>query len=121
MRSTNPCQSITLTGLLLAVACSSGPVRTADQRPTETIGPLACRVSNYGEYQQHAWTDLPTLGVHHVFIEAPAPDKLPEVKEKLAKAGLKVSVLRGKADFATDAALDELKPQFEACNALGVR
>jgi len=35
---------------------------------------LACRTASYGKFSESAYAHLPTIGVHHVEIDTPAPD-----------------------------------------------
>ena len=43
--------------------------------PADDLAPvqwrLACRLASYGKYQDAAWSHLPSIGVHHVFLSVP--------------------------------------------------
>lgn len=82
---------------------------------------IACRLASYGDYQDRAWTHLPQIGIRNVEIPAPSPEELPVVKKRLADHGLTATSLQGKTDIKEPSAADVLKPQFEACVALGAK
>lgn len=82
---------------------------------------IACRLASYGNYQDRAWTHLPTIGIRNVEIPAPAPSELAATKRKLADHGLAATSLQGKTDVTQADAAEVLKPQFEACAALGAK
>jgi L-ribulose-5-phosphate 3-epimerase len=82
---------------------------------------IACRVASYGNYQDRAWDHLPKIGVRSIEMPAPAPDELAAVKKKLADHGLTATSLQGKTDVTQPTAAEVLKPQFEACAALGAK
>ena len=42
----------------------------------EGASPLACRLASYGDYQDAAWTHLPSLGIRHVFMNTPEPGEV---------------------------------------------
>ncbi len=89
--------------------------------PARPLNPLACRLSNYNEFQDRAWTHLPSIGIRHVFLSAPPLDQISALQKRLAEHGLTAVVLRGDVDFSTPTGLDRLAEQLEACRQMGVR
>ena len=103
------------TALLLALSVLGIGVRAND-----SDWPLACRLSCYGKYQDEAWTHLPALGVHYVYMQVPAPDAVGPLQKKLQEHGLKALVLGGRCDLSRADFLKEMAPQLQACKSLGV-
>lgn len=93
---------------LLAMACAAASLVQPAGRAVGDASPLACRLANYGEYQDLAWTHLPSIGVHHVFLSAPAPGEVEATQKRLADHGLTAVVLRGDADLTRPDGLDRL-------------
>jgi sugar phosphate isomerase/epimerase len=83
--------------------------------------PLACRVANYGKYQEAAWSHLPSIGVHYVFMSVPAPGDVQKVQKRLADSRLSALVMRGDTDLGRAASVDELAVQLATCQKMGVR
>ena len=81
---------------------------------------LACRLANYGKFQDAAWTHIQSLGVKYVFMNVPAPDEVDAVTERLAAHGLTVVVMRGSADLSKPSGVDELAAQLATCEQMGV-
>jgi L-ribulose-5-phosphate 3-epimerase len=108
---------------LLAVICSASAAQQAkpDAKTTSLDNPLAIRLANYGKFQDAAWTHLPSIGVHHVFMDVPSPGDVDAVQKKLTASGLTATVLRGEADLAKESSVDELAVQLETCEKLGVK
>ncbi len=119
-----------LTGLLLlapialAVA-ADGPTGAAQQSPparlTSLTNPLAIRMMNYGKYMEAAWTHLPSIGMHYVFLAVPAPAEVPALEQKLASHHLHPLVLRGDTDMGRESCIDELAGQLAVCEKMGVK
>ena len=82
---------------------------------------LACRLANYGPYQEAAWTHLPSIGIRHVFMNVPKTEEIEVVRDKLAAHNLTAVVFRGEADLSQPAALTRLAEQLNTCEQLGVR
>lgn len=82
--------------------------------------PLACRLASYGEYQDAAWTHLPSLGIRHVFMNTPKPGEVETTQQRLKAHGLTAVVLRGDADLSQPPGLDRLAAQLETCRRMGV-
>ena len=99
------------------------PVRTAEPSGDRTAAawPLACRLASYGKYQDAAWTHLPAIGVHHIFINVPRPEDVAGVKQLLERHHLKPLVMRGETDLGRPDSVDELAEQLATCAAMGVR
>lgn len=81
---------------------------------------LACRVANYGKFQDEALERIKELGLHYVFMSIPKPEEVVAVQQQLKDKGLEVLVVRGDTDLSKEASLDELRIQFETCKQLGV-
>jgi sugar phosphate isomerase/epimerase len=119
------------TALLLIALCATaaaqdaaqGPVRETKPAATRTAltNPLAVRVSNYGQYQDAAWTQLPSIGIHYVFLSVPASDQVTEVQKRLADHHLRPLVLRGNTDMGQASSVDELAGQLAICEKMGVK
>jgi sugar phosphate isomerase/epimerase len=88
---------------------------------TGLTNPLAVRLMNYGQFQDVAWTHLPSVGVHYLFLAVPAPGDVESVKGKLAASGLTALVLRGDTNLAKESSVDELAAQLATCEKLGVK
>ena len=69
-----PAESITWTMLKCAAMASMDGSEPRDAN--HWTNPLAIRIMNYGKYQDDAWTHLPSLGMHYVFLATPAPDQV---------------------------------------------
>lgn len=82
---------------------------------------LVCRLASYGKYEEAAWTHLPSLGVHYVFLNVPAPDQVEATVKRLADHNLKPLVMRGSADLSSASAVDELAVQLATCEKMGVK
>ena len=103
-----------------------GCVATAQEAkvvPTATglTNPLAIRIMNYGKYQEDAWTHLPSLGMHYLFLRTPVPDQVAAVEKRLADHHLRPLVLRGDTDLGRASSVDELAAQLAVCEQMGVR
>lgn len=82
---------------------------------------IACRLASYAGYQDRAWTHLPRIGIRNVELPAPPPGELAAIKQKLADHGLRATSLQGKTDITRPDAAEVLRPQLEACAALGAK
>jgi len=91
------------------------------RKATGLTNPLASRLSNYGKYQDAAWSHLPSLGIHYVFMGAPPREQVAAVKARLAVHGLQTLVLRGDTDLGRASSVAELAAQLAVCEMMGVR
>ncbi|MEP0841335.1 MAG: sugar phosphate isomerase/epimerase [Phycisphaerae bacterium] len=82
---------------------------------------IACRVASYGDYQERAWTHLPSLGVRFVEIPVPEPGELKALSAKLRDHGLAASSLQARCDVTAGDAVEVMRPQLEACRELGAK
>lgn len=82
---------------------------------------LACNLGSYGKYREAAYSHLPSIGVTHVEIPAPAPDEIEAVKARLKQHGLTASTVMGEIDIESDDAGKKFVPTLEAANAFGVK
>ena len=90
-------------------------------KATGLTNPLAIRITNYGKYQDDAWTHLPSLGMHYVFLGAPAADQVAALEKRLAEHHLRPLVLRGDTDLGRASSVDELAAQLAVCEKMGVK
>ncbi|MEN6449546.1 MAG: sugar phosphate isomerase/epimerase family protein [Thermoguttaceae bacterium] len=108
--------------LILSVAClATADGGAAAAKPTRLDNPLAIRITNYGRFQDAAWTHLPSLGMHNVFLPVPTADRAPGVEKQLAQHHLRPLVLRGDTDLGRASSVDELAAQLAVCERMGVR
>lgn len=83
--------------------------------------PLACRITSYGKYDAAAWTHMPSIGLHYVFLPVPAPDQFDAVVKKLADSRLTPLVIRGNTDLSQESCVGELAAQAAMCEKMGVK
>lgn len=83
--------------------------------------PLACRLASYGKFESAAWSHLPTLGIKHLFLNVPEPNRVEQALAQLAAHSLKPLVLRGAADLSDAPSVDALAVQLATCKQMGVR
>jgi L-ribulose-5-phosphate 3-epimerase len=106
----------TFLGCTAALALGAGSPLTAR---AATGPPLACRLASYGAFADTAWTHLPELGIHHIFLNVPAPDEVSALLDRLHQHELTVQVMRGSADLSTESSVDELAVQLATCRRMG--
>lgn len=82
---------------------------------------LACRVANYGKFQDAALEHIRDMGLKYVFMSIPKPEEVDGVLERMKELGLQVLVVRGDTNLSKEESLDELRVQFETCKRLGVQ
>ncbi len=127
---------ITLAALAAAVwlsvaddAAAVGPRRktvTVVAAATPASAPAAVptlggRMYNYGKHQEEGWDHLTSLGLHYVFIAVPPLKEVEAVQKKLAAHGLKTLVVRGEVNLTTPNGFENLTPQLQAAQKLGVK
>lgn len=100
--------------------CAHGQPAPAESAPQSRFT-LACRLANYQGCEQAAWTHLPSIGVHHVFLSVPAADEVEIVRKRLADHGLKAVVFRGDADLSRPEGVGQLDGQLAVCERMGVK
>lgn len=83
--------------------------------------PLAVRIMSYGDYQDDAWSHLPSIGVNYLFMGVPEADAIETTQQKLRAHGLTPLVFRGSADLSKETFAEELAPQLAVCEAMGVK
>ena len=87
----------------------------------ETASPwrLACRLASYGKFQDAAWSHLPSIGVHHVFLSVPRPEEVagPE-RLKGSRSDAAGHARAGRP--GQPGCVDELAGQLAICEKLGV-
>ena len=108
--------------LLCVLLTGSGPVESQDPRSdaAQARWRLACRLASYGKYQDAAWSHLPSIGVHHLFLSVPEPGEIDGVQKRLQAHHLKPLVMRGQANLAEPQSVDELAGQLAVCDRMGV-
>ncbi|MBM3262666.1 MAG: sugar phosphate isomerase/epimerase [candidate division Zixibacteria bacterium] len=82
---------------------------------------LSCNIGSYGKFRAAAYDHLPSIGVTHVEIAAPALNELDAVKAKLDRHGLSASTVMGKIEIDSDEAGKLFVPTLQAAQALGAR
>jgi sugar phosphate isomerase/epimerase len=90
-------------------------------KATSLTNPLAVRAMNYGRYQDDAWTHLPSLGVHYVFLNVPKADQVLPLEKGLAQGSLRPLVFHGETDLGRDTSVEELASQLAVCGRMGVK
>ncbi len=80
---------------------------------------LACRLSSYGQYQDVAWSHLPSVGVYHVEIPLPKPQEVEQVRKNLGASGMVASSLQGQCDVAAEDVAEQMAEQLDICRELG--
>jgi sugar phosphate isomerase/epimerase len=113
--------ALALVCLAGALGATSGGCATGGAKGAGPTNVLACRLTNYGNFQDAAWTHLPSIGIKHVFMNVPPPDQVETSKKRLADHGLKAVVVRGRADLSRPSCIDELAVQLETCEKMGVK
>ncbi len=104
------------------VGCESTPGDWAGGAGrVDATNPLVVRLSNYGKFEEAAWTHLPSIGVRYVFINVPNPEDVGAVRKRLDEHRLMPLVVRGSAAVGSPTGLDELAVQLATCEHLGVQ
>jgi len=112
----------TLIRSLLLSALAIGAIQSArSEESSFGSNPLACRFASYGEFKESAWTHLPQIGVHYVFMNVPAPDEVEATMKRLAEHKLTPVVLRGDTKLSEATSVEDLAVQLETCEKMGVR
>lgn len=112
-----------LLGLLACLLLVGSAPRTTDDPRTANVQAswrLACRLASYGKYQDVAWTHLPSIGIHHVFLSVPRASEVIEVQKRLEAHHLTPLVMRGQANLGDPQSVDELAGQLAVCERMGV-
>ena len=78
---------------------------------------VSCRPQSYGKYMDLAWAHLPTLGIKHVEMPVPAPDKIDEARGLLDANGLSVGSLQGTCEVADENVAASIAAQCDVCKA----
>jgi len=107
---------VSLTAFILLCGCA-----IAQEQAQPPTWPLAVRIHSYGKYQEAAWSHLPEIGVQYIFLSVPEPGEVDATIEKLKRHGLKPLVLRGSAALSHATFVDEITPQLETCQKMGVQ
>ncbi len=105
---------------LISIPAASIKLRNAGSA-THLTNPLAIRIMNYGKYQDAAWTHLPWIGMHYIFLSTPRPDQVAATQKRLADHHLRPLVLRGDTDLGRASSVDELAGQLAVCHQMGVK
>lgn len=103
---------------LLAAGCAS--TGAANPGDDENQLKLACRLANYGPYEDAGLAHLQSIGIRYVFMRVPAPDQIEAVQTKLREHQLTPLVLGGAADLSKNSAVEELAAQTAICRKMGV-
>ncbi len=84
------------------------------------LNPLACRFASYGKFSEAAWTHLPRIGVHFVFMNVPTPDQVDATMTRLKDSHLKAAVIRGDVKLTNETYKEDLESQLSICEQMGV-
>ena len=87
----------------------------------EGQNPLACRFASYGQFSDVAWTHLPQIGVHYVFMNIPTADQAESTITRLKDSRLKPLVVRGDVKLTDETYKADLEKQLSLCERMGVR
>lgn len=82
---------------------------------------LACRPGSYGKHAHLAYTHLAELGVHHVEIGPPAPDKIKETLDHLALHDISVSSVQASLDIKNPNIGKDFAETAQAAKAMGAK
>lgn len=113
--------ALALMSLAGAFSTMSGGCVAGGAKGSEPTNVLACRLANYGKFQDAAWAHLPSISIKHVFISVPRPEQIQVTKKRLAEHGLTVVVMRGHTDLSQPSCIDGLAVQLETCEKMGVK
>ena len=102
---------------LSIVGCATAQESAATDKPPLR---LACRLANYGPYQDIALAHIHEMGLKYVFINIPKPEEVDGILEQMKANELQVLVVRGDTNLSLESAVDELAVQFATCEKLGV-
>jgi sugar phosphate isomerase/epimerase len=79
---------------------------------------IAVNLGSYGRYREHALEHLRSIGIHHVEIAVPAPDRAAAVARQIEEHGLKISTLIAPCDLGKEAA--SFEPAALTAREMGV-
>jgi L-ribulose-5-phosphate 3-epimerase len=82
---------------------------------------LSCNLVSYRGHTEKAYAHLPTLGIRHVEIGAPAPERATPVMAELARHGLVPATIQGFSDAGSDTIVDDFVGYCATARAMGVR
>jgi sugar phosphate isomerase/epimerase len=137
--SAGSCLAALLWAVICSVAAAEEPKPAA--KATCLTNPLAIRIMNYGKFQDDAWTHLPSLGMHYIFMSAPMPNDVDAVTKLLAEHHLRPLVFRGYTnpgrpsaieggffrdgergmDLGEPSSVDALASRLAVCEQMGVK
>jgi L-ribulose-5-phosphate 3-epimerase len=79
---------------------------------------IAVNLGSYGRYRQTALRHLQSIGIRHVEIGVPAPEKVASTIAELSEHGLSVSTLMAPCDLSQPAA--QMTPSCQTAREMGV-
>jgi sugar phosphate isomerase/epimerase len=79
---------------------------------------IAVNLGSYGRYRENALRHLQSIGIRHVEIPVPAPEKAPEVARELAEFGLAESTMMAPCDLTK--AAETFRPYARTAQEMGV-
>jgi sugar phosphate isomerase/epimerase len=79
---------------------------------------IAVNLGSYGRYRENAPEHLRSIGIRHVEISAPAPDRAAAVTQQLREFGLSVSTMIAPCDLTKEA--ETFAPAARTARDLGV-
>ncbi|MBI4579915.1 MAG: sugar phosphate isomerase/epimerase [Planctomycetes bacterium] len=104
---------------MLTSGCAATGTRSAGESADAPL--LACRLANYGKYEDTGWAHLHSMGIKHVFISVPTAGQVDKVEQKLAQYGLDAVVMRGSTDLSKESSVEELAGQMAMCRRMRVK
>jgi L-ribulose-5-phosphate 3-epimerase len=82
---------------------------------------LSINPASYGPYRSGAFAHIASLGVKHVEVGVPAPDRVGALRDELAGHGLTASSLMLPLDLSDQNCFEAIVPHLDVCQAMGVR
>ena len=113
--------ALSLAGMTLACARTQLCAGAGGQSCATGANRLACRLANYGKFQEAALPHLQNLGVRYVFMNVPEAGAVEQEMARLAEHGLKPLVIRANTDLSKDSSVEELGQQAAICEKMGVK
>ena len=109
--------------LLGLLGCTLSQEAKANEAAADEPPPLrlACRLANYGAYQDIALEHVRDMGLKYVFMSIPKPEEVDDVLAQMEAYGLEVLVVRGDTNLSQESSVAELAEQAATCARLGVR
>ena len=82
---------------------------------------IACRTSSYRPFEAIAYEHLAGLGIRHMEVMLPSPERIDALGVELARFGLTASSVHGECDVRRADVVEQVAGQMPALKALGTR